>query len=377
MADTRFLLFAWWRDRVDYRAIVAAFESHAALGLTRFMIGIGGAVLLAMSLCMSASPGGFHGPVGKTVATITAVVAVYWTLRWWLFSWPSETESLVLIACADLVITVSALTVHNHVYGAIATATLIIPGGYLLFLGPRALILHVCWSVASVLAVTAMMVTDESTRSGGAAGDYAFGAALILGMVAATVVALPVSHFGHWLLRRDSLSDPLTKLWNRRALDTFLPRYFDAHHRGPVYVATLDMDRFKHINDEFGHAAGDEVLIRIANRVRAAADPDALVARAGGEEFVVAGYLRDDPASVLAERLRYAVETTPDLPVPVTASVGITVFLIPPSADPHPSHYALRCSDIAMYEAKRRGGNTVAVTQPDTAPQLPRLTTDA
>ncbi|MEG8184413.1 GGDEF domain-containing protein [Nocardia terpenica] len=116
-------------------------------------------------------------------------------------------------------------------------------------------------------------------------------------------------------------------------------------------------------------AAGDQVLLRTAESLRAAADSDALVARSGGEEFVIAGHLRDG-ADVTAQRLRRAVASMSGLPVAITASVGIVVF----DACRRDTRRAeticrdlLRRADRAMYAAKRLGGNAIVVARENPA----------
>ncbi|WP_281186305.1 diguanylate cyclase domain-containing protein [Nocardia crassostreae] len=103
--------------------------------------------------------------------------------------------------------------------------------------------------------------------------------------------------------------------------------------------------------------------MRTAETLRTATEPRTLIARTGGEEFVVVGCLRE-PAAVVGERLRGAVATIPDLPVPITASVGVAVFDAshPGTAYTEATHRLLmRSSDSAMYRAKHLGGNTVVV----------------
>lgn len=157
--------------------------------------------------------------------------------------------------------------------------------------------------------------------------------------------------------------DPLTGLWNRRYGEPQLEEMARKAAKGglPLAVMMLDLDRFKSVNDMFGHAAGDTVLTEVAARLRRVA-PDALVARWGGEEFLIACTgLAAGPARALAEALCAAVNarvfTLPDLPpVAVTASVGLAL-----AGTGEPPAATLARADAALYRSKRDGRNKVTV----------------
>ncbi|RDI67953.1 GGDEF domain-containing protein [Nocardia pseudobrasiliensis] len=352
MKDGHPIARTWWRDRIDYDWLVDTLRSHEALGTLKRVLAGAGLVMLVITVVAALSPSGQTGAIGLTQAGIVASVAVLWTLRWWLLPWPSEIESLIWVALADVAITANNILVQDRLLGAMGSALLVTTGGYVtIFHGPRYLLLHVGWSLLSIVLLSIMLVRGN----GHGAGDIGLGIVVVLVSFVVDGFVLPLVQFCHWILRRDALSDPLTGLMNRRGLDYYLPR-FPRNRRGGMYIATVDLDRFKAVNDTYGHAFGDEVLIRTARRLRSVADPNALVVRAGGEEFVIVGHLRDRGDNV-GERLRGAIETMPDLPVTVTASVGIAVS---DGCEPACCEL-LHLSDTAMYAAKRGGGNAVVV----------------
>ncbi|WP_405164076.1 GGDEF domain-containing protein [Nocardia sp. NBC_01499] len=371
----------WWRDPVDYRALVETFESHGALGRFKFMLGAGGLVMLLIAVLASVAQGDVAGWVGDVQGGVEATVAGLWTLRWWFLPWPREIESLVWIVLFDIDTTANDLLVHDRVVGVLGVVLLTAMGAYVtVFHSPRILALHVGWTLLTSVVLAFLMFRGEladATRAGGGhqREDLALGLAVVLVMLVVVGVMLPFVQFCHWLLRADALSDPLTGLLNRRGLDSYLSSHIVHCRRESAYVATLDMDRFKAVNDTFGHPFGDEVLMRTAQRLREAADSDALIARTGGEEFVIVGCLYEDAATV-GERLRKAIETMPGLPLAITASVGIAVLDGSSTADPNnvaTYRRLLRRSDSAMYRAKRRGGNAVAVAgQDEPLPGRPR-----
>ncbi|MBF6328998.1 sensor domain-containing diguanylate cyclase [Nocardia transvalensis] len=366
MTDSSAIFRAWARDRVDYDSMVRTLESHAALAPMKTMIGSGGIVMLLITVLAAASPTGQTGPVGLTQAAVAATLAGLWTLRWWLFPWPREGESLMWVALVDLLITANNMSVSDRLLGALGIVLLVTTGAYVaIFHGTRMLGLHLVWSLLSIVVVTAMMVLGH----GHGAGDIPLGVGTFLANIVVLIVVLPVVQFFNWLVWLDALSDPLTGLLNRRGLDSQAQRFFGPDGRGDVYVVTLDLDRFKSVNDTFGHSTGDEVLVRTADCLRAASPSGAVVARTGGEEFAVVGRLCGQTVDAVAERLRHAIEAMADLPVAITASVGAAVCEPTRAAI---SRKDLFCrSDSAMYRAKSLGGNTVVVAVPDPTTKAP------
>ncbi|MGR6431217.1 PleD family two-component system response regulator [Rhizobium sp. PAMB 3182] len=161
-----------------------------------------------------------------------------------------------------------------------------------------------------------------------------------------------------------AVTDGLTGLSNRRYLDNHLKVLFNrALVRGrPMSLCITDIDRFKLVNDTYGHDAGDEVLKEFASRIRSAVRGADLACRYGGEEFVIV--MPDTPrevAALVAERLRVAVESKPftirsrDEEVSVTASVGISTTT-PALSGPEE---LLKLADQALYTAKNSGRNRV------------------
>ncbi len=162
-----------------------------------------------------------------------------------------------------------------------------------------------------------------------------------------------------------ALTDSLTGLFNRRYLTAHLARLIGrlgTTPRQPVSIVLIDIDHFKAVNDQLGHAAGDDVLKAVARRLSGRLRATDTVARYGGEEFVVV--LPDSPletAAAVAERLRRAVAEAPvslsdgSGTVPVTISLGVAS-----TEDPEdmPGDL-LRRADAALYEAKRRGRDRV------------------
>ncbi|MFI6998267.1 diguanylate cyclase domain-containing protein [Nocardia sp. NPDC050175] len=368
MADIRSTYRAWWHDRVDYPWLVETLESHSALRPLKLMVGSGGIIMALITALVWMSQAGQAGPVGDTQAAVTIGLAGAWTVRWWSLPWPRELESLAWIVGVDIAITANNVMVRDRLSGALGIVLLVTTGGYAtIFHGPRVLAAHIGWSLLSIVSLAIMLVIGWPWGTGHGKGDVFLGVGSVLLNLVVTVVVLPTVQFCHWLLRLDALSDPLTKLMNRRGLDSHLSRYIG--HRGPdgVYVVTLDLDRFKFVNDTYGHPFGDEVLVRTAECLHATAAPGAIVARTGGEEFAIVGHLGNEAISAVAERARRAVETISDLPITITASVGAAVSESVGADMQHPGRHQklFRRADSAMYQAKQLGGNAVVIAEPD------------
>jgi diguanylate cyclase (GGDEF)-like protein/PAS domain S-box-containing protein len=161
-------------------------------------------------------------------------------------------------------------------------------------------------------------------------------------------------------LAHKALHDPLTGLPNRAVFEDALDRALEGARRTGTRLALvyLDVDDFKRINDSHGHAAGDEVLKAFAARIRRCVRSSDLVARVGGDEFVVVleNLGREQDASGVARKLVACMREpvmVAERAVPATASVGVAV-----AADGEAgAAELLRRADAAMYEAKSAGRN--------------------
>ncbi|MQP65449.1 PleD family two-component system response regulator [Niveispirillum sp. SYP-B3756] len=169
-----------------------------------------------------------------------------------------------------------------------------------------------------------------------------------------------------------ALTDSLTGLFNRRYLSAHLPRLLDRSggNAKPVSALMFDIDHFKVVNDSWGHGVGDEVLKEVAGRASRNLRNFDLVARLGGEEFVVIMPDTDmTQATLVAERLRKRIaETSFDVAAPVqkidvTISIGVAVTDGRQDADgkTESGDQLLRRADMALYQAKRSGRNRVVV----------------
>lgn len=159
-----------------------------------------------------------------------------------------------------------------------------------------------------------------------------------------------------------ALTDSLTGLYNRRYLEVHLEKLLMKNQDSKKFMAALliDIDHFKQVNDTYGHTVGDEVLKIFAKRLQDSLRPFDLVARLGGEEFVVVlPDVSEERAHMVAERLRAGIS---DVPFPCSApggSISITTSIGGTLIDfqPHTSQEVLERADKCLYQAKEGGRN--------------------
>jgi len=173
------------------------------------------------------------------------------------------------------------------------------------------------------------------------------------------------------VLEQESITDPLTGIYNRRYLERHLADEVAraSRYHTPLSVLLMDVDRFKRINDTHGHPVGDVVLKGLARVIAKTVRGTDIVARYGGEEIIVlAPSTPRKTARSLAERLRVKIETA-SFPIPdqagrkigvlrVTVSIGVACF----GPDVRDARTLIRRADEALYEAKGAGRNRVVVS---------------
>lgn len=187
---------------------------------------------------------------------------------------------------------------------------------------------------------------------------------LALGLVAAVSLLLLLAAWAGWVqrrLERQAFIDPLTGLSSRAWFDPILEEEQERARRdGSTFALVLfDLDHFKQINDQLGHEAGDRVLARVAELLRAELRKADVVCRWGGEELaVLMPETGLDEAQQMAERLRVEVGAAFEEEVlPVTISAGVAVWT--PGED---SQAVMRRADSALYRAKSEGRNRISST---------------
>jgi diguanylate cyclase (GGDEF)-like protein len=193
------------------------------------------------------------------------------------------------------------------------------------------------------------------------------GVALLMLMIARSRARNRLLEDSNAVLSDQSVHDPLTGAFNRRHCVTLMgqqeaqlaTKSRDRNYSNGVGLMLLDVDHFKHVNDNYGHAAGDAVLVEIAKRLLALVRQHDVVVRWGGEEFVlILPGTSAEGMTVLADRVLKVVANQPvsvdGRDIAVTVSAGCASFPLLPG---QPWQDALKVADLAMYMAKQGGRN--------------------
>jgi diguanylate cyclase (GGDEF)-like protein len=288
-----------------------------------------------------------------------------------------RTSTLLIVAYANVAVTIGGCAFADATIGRTYTAILVVPALYVgLFFSGRWLVGQLV--VTTVCAVAILHVSGLRPL-------------LVVLHTVLVLVAASSTSGAVFVLRRQlqralrqsrqlATMDPLTELANRRGMEERWPALLERCRRldMPVGVIVADIDHFKRINDEWGHAAGDSVLKLVANLVASCARPGDLVVRLGGEEIAVVAALGGRPLHALAERLREQVESVgaEHQAYQVTISLGVA-WEHPPTYSSREDDERLLVSlisraDELMYAAKRGGRNQVRGL-PDSATPVTNL----
>ncbi len=163
------------------------------------------------------------------------------------------------------------------------------------------------------------------------------------------------------IIRLMAFHDPLTGLPNRRLFEIELSRWLSHAQRSgePLAVVILDLDRFKQVNDNLGHAAGDNLLVEMARRFQSAVRTADFVARLGGDEFmmILPGVSNHRTLLPVASSLFEACDRPISLggvEIRIGVSVGVSIF----PWDGSDINTLMKKADLALYQSKRKNGNT-------------------
>jgi diguanylate cyclase (GGDEF)-like protein len=306
-------------------------------------------VAAALGLVSSALPG---GPELSLVPALGALVVVM------LLLWGGP--RLPMPALAALGPLGAALIAY-----AIATTPADQGDGELLYIWPVLWVAYFFGRDASILIVAWIgIVQGAALIASDGVFDRWLDVMVSVGIVAAVVHALTARN--RRLVARleaEARFDQLTGVLNRRGFDEAAPPELERVRREGAWLAavTFDIDRFKRVNDEWGHDAGDRVLEHLGAVLRAETRAVDIVARVGGEEFVALLPRANVPHALgYAERVRarFAVADDPGLPR-VTVSAGVAATVAPETVEE-----LLQAADVALYKAKRAGRDRAVVERP-------------
>jgi len=246
--------------------------------------------------------------------------------------------------------------------GAVGASCWLQPTNGIYWAYPTLFIAHFVLSRRTAL-VQSLVLTCSATTIAAVALDplvaVRVGATLVLTLVMIHVVLNVIGELQTALVQQ-TITDPLTGAYNRRHLHDQLERVAQAGLAPSGWaMLAIDIDHFKRINDQYGHAVGDEVLRRVVERVGHRKRKSDLLFRTGGEEFVLLlPDTAEHDAARVADQVRQQVQESAMLPdgSAVTVSIGLSMRRPGQAADAW-----MREADNALYDAKRTGRNRVVL----------------
>ncbi|MEK8073924.1 bifunctional diguanylate cyclase/phosphodiesterase [Rhodococcoides navarretei] len=292
--------------------------------------------------------------IAVLLASATTVpVAIAWYLRPWTS--PRLATAYILYADVGIVSVLFSFQTHFDAMPgcamfAIVAAFIVVGSSY------RVMVIHLGVAAVTLVALGVLAVADGADPWSTASRIVTIGSLY----AAPFMIKAYIGQLRSKAAR--ALRDPLTGLWNRRGLlDTVDTQVDEA-----VGVTVLDIDRFKQINDRFGHPSGDAVLIEVARRLSEAVGDRSAIARLGGDEFVVVRSGTREEITQSDNRIRAALEETFDGPQ-FTTSLGSAVETLDSDTSIHVLvRRLIALADIEMYRFKAR---TAGSTVPDRLPE--------
>lgn len=340
----RALWRSWWHaDQFDW--LSGYLRARGLERPTRILMAVFSSALMLDAVATVTLP-----QVPVVVRVAYSVIAVAVSLRYaalWLRAWPTRRQSLALVWLASPVAAVGNLVQPQPMLALIGCAGMLIISGYAAFFhSTKAICISVMFSVVAAL-VCAVRIASADDLHTAIAG---FVVVVELSCAVPLAIQAVVRTLGADVLRSDQ--DPLTGVLNRRAFYERASTLLSAPgHDLYLVVLMIDLDKFKKLNDEHGHMAGDEALTAVGWALRRTTDGSAIIGRFGGEEFIVIDAVPANVAEQLPVKVCAAIAALPHL---VTASVGAAVRKWDGGAA---IDDLIRAADEAMYVAKRAGGN--------------------
>ena len=294
-----------------------------------------------------------HYPAAVVVAPVASGFGVTVALLW-LIRWPTRGQSVLYALTGSVCIAAACLAQGDPLAGLLGSGAFAVLGGYIAFFH-TAPYMMINFAIAMT---TAVVLVERLIRY---YDTVVAGCAFLLVLGAQRGVSVCGAMAGPFARQRIATIQP------RRAHGSVDPpgllsldiRVVAAPPGRASYLgaAMIDLDNFKRLNDTHGHSTGDKALVAVAGALRLVCPPTTMIARFGGEEFVVADIYRTHDLHDIAEQLRKAIAATR---YPITASIGIASAPLGASFDPAERELIddlVNVADTAMYAAKRAGGN--------------------
>ncbi len=345
----------WWRQSDHYDELSSHLQSRGMATFTRMTIAVITAGLAVDALATIWTPTGPRSVV-QLACTLAASAGAAVGAVVWALSWPSRAVAIRFAVLANASIALIALAQSDPLVAMLICTTFATMASYIALFHPAPLLAY-NFAIATVIGgIEAARVAQRFGFLGALCG---FSVVLLLNLAVPFGIQTVVHMLGTDAVRseRDQLTGLLNRhAFHRRAKACLARRHDELTH---FVITVIDLDRFKELNDNYGHSTGDDALASVARALRDSTDDTAVIGRSGGEEFVIADLWHPDEVDRKARQLCDAIAA---LPFGITASIG-TAGVHPASRPADRPDFLLieliAAADAAMYVAKRRGGNQV------------------
>ena len=348
------MLLRWWSHPADYSWTTAYHRTNPLLRHAHIAVGMWCWLYAALCILAAHTPAGIVTFRGRSVVYVLAGCLFVIGVLWMRGPFPTRAVSRVFVGFVEVSAAVALLLMADPFVALSCAPAFGVIGSYIaVFHSPKLFLAHQVWSFGFVATLFVHAVSE--------AGADVVLACFYLVLLTLVLFSAPILTQALLLLLRcdaaTAFYDPLTGLRNRRGLDAAVSELREPEFSSSVMVMVIDLDKFKVVNDRFGHAHGDLVLRSTATAIHGSFPPPAITARIGGEEFVVLTDTDWEEAIERAHALRNRFATHAG--VGTTVSIGVAVAGSDGSADGVAQ--ALERADAAMYAAKHAGGNCVFV----------------
>jgi diguanylate cyclase (GGDEF)-like protein len=345
-------LVRWWRQSDHYEELSSHLRARGMETLTRTTIAIIAASLALLAIATIWTPTGPRGGIQIACAVAAGVGAGVGALIW-VMHWPTRAAAIRFAVLSNTSIALISLAQNQPLAAMLTCTAFATMATYIALFHTAPLMVYNFVIAALVGAVEVVRITAAYNLTAALCG---YSLLLTLNLAAPFGIQTVVHVLGTDAVRAER--DQLTGLLNRGAFHRRAKKRLQREDGLPVHlvVTVIDLDRFKQLNDRFGHRTGDEALVAVARALRENTDDTAVIGRVGGEEFVIADSWHPDELECRAQTLCEAIAA---LPFTLTASVGTASVYLNGRTSAHGNLLVelISAADAAMYVAKRRGGN--------------------
>jgi diguanylate cyclase (GGDEF)-like protein len=366
-------LVFWWRQSDHYEQLSSHLRARGMGMLTRSTIASIAALLALVAIATIWTPTGPRGGLQIACALAAGVGAAVGALIWGL-RWPTRAAAIRFALLSNASIALVALAQDQPLAAMLTCTTFATMATYIALFHAAPLMVYNFVIAALVGAFEVVRMTAAYNLTAALCGYFLL---LTLNLAAPFGIQTVVHVLGADAVRAER--DQLTGLLNRGAFHRRANKRLQRDGADlPVHlvVTVIDLDRFKQLNDRFGHRTGDDALVAVARALRENTDDTAVIGRVGGEEFAIADSWHPDEVEGRAQTLCEAIAA---LPFEMTASLGTAgVYLSSRTNGRETGHGDLllelmSAADAAMYVAKRGGGNRASHHRPRLAADADRF----